>query len=507
MVISDRAKEIIEYLLDATGYVRVSEIAKELGVTERTVYREMPEINNIMESCDLKLESQSGRGMQIYGSLYNMKRLESLFEESKVEQTYTAKERNDLILLILLHENDYVKTQSLAIDLNTSTQTIRNSLHQLQNFLENDDITLITKRSEGVILKGKEISKRHLLISILLRNIPLDNFFDWMKNKKYKSCAFINLLIQWDYEDTLSVIYDFLDPLISKKRLNVSDKEFQEFLFLLCIFIKRHSLVDEKGDELKLSVDIPNPEQELYKSIKHLLEHKFHIKLYDTELNYFNWMINLYTGRTHYHVANDSSILKQLDLVTQLIARVEERFGFPYSEDENLAENLMLHINMALERIRSGMNVSNPLNDDIYQSHPKLYDIVRQSFIEVFKHTSVPVPDDEIGYIVIYFIASMEYLTKQSIEVLVVCASGMGSSKMLRSRLEREFAEIDVEKIISLHKLSDEDLSRYDLIISTVPLDLGDDKYICVSPLLNDRDKEETRKRIKHLNKKGEHHE
>ena len=101
----------------------------------------------------------------------------------------------------------------------------------------------------------------------------------------------------------------------------------------------------------------------------------------------------------------------------------------------------------------------------------------------------------------------MEYLTKQSIEVLVVCASGMGSSKMLRSRLEREFAEIDVEKIISLHKLSDEDLSRYDLIISTVPLDLGDDKYICVSPLLNDRDKEETRKRIKHLNKKGEHHE
>ena len=178
MVISDRAKEIIEYLLDATGYVRVSEIAKELGVTERTVYREMPEINNIMESCDLKLESQSGRGMQIYGSLYNMKRLESLFEESKIEQTYTAKERNDLILLSLLHENDYVKTQSLAIDLNTSTQTIRNSLHQLQNFLENDDITLITKRSEGVILKGKEISKRHLLISILLRNIPLDNFFD-----------------------------------------------------------------------------------------------------------------------------------------------------------------------------------------------------------------------------------------------------------------------------------------------------------------------------------------
>lgn len=156
MVISDRAKEIIEYLLDATGYVKVSEIAKELGVTERTVYREMPEINEIIESCDLKLESESGRGMQIYGSLYNMKRLESLFEESKVEQNYTAKERNDLILLLLLHENDYVKTQSLAIDLNTSTQTIRNSLRQLQNFLENDDITLITNAAKVLYWKGRK---------------------------------------------------------------------------------------------------------------------------------------------------------------------------------------------------------------------------------------------------------------------------------------------------------------------------------------------------------------
>lgn len=73
---------------------------------------------------------------------------------------------------------------------------------------------------------------------------------------------------------------------------------------------------------------------------------------------------------------------------------------------------------------------------------------------------------------------------------------------MLRSRLEREFAEIDVKKIISLHKLHDEDLSKYDFIFSTVPLDLEEDKYLCVSPLLNEREKEETKKRIEELNKK-----
>lgn len=107
-----------------------------------------------------------------------------------------------------------------------------------------------------------------------------------------------------------------------------------------------------------------------------------------------------------------------------------------------------------------------------------------------------------MGYIVIYFIASMDYLSKNSISVLVVCSTGIGSSKMLRSRLEREFSEIDVKKIISLHKLHDEDLKQYDFIISTVPLDLDESKYLCVSPLLNDGEKEKVRKQIDILNKR-----
>ena len=64
------------------------------------------------------------------------------------------------------------------------------------------------------------------------------------------------------------------------------------------------------------------------------------------------------------------------------------------------------------------------------------------------------------------------------------------------------FSEIDVKKIISLHKLHDEDLKQYDFIISTVPLDLDESKYLCVSPLLNDGEKEKVRKQIDILNKR-----
>ena len=40
----------------------------------------------------------------------------------------------------------------------------------------------------------------------------------------------------------------------------------------------------------------------------------------------------------------------------------------------------MLHVNMALERIQNGISVSNPMLEEVYQSNPKLYEIVKSEF-------------------------------------------------------------------------------------------------------------------------------
>lgn len=445
MLISDRSKEIIENLMNANGPLTVSALSKKLGVTERTIYRQIPEVTEIIESYDLTLDNSSGNGFMIFGSLYNLKRLNSAFEEVKTEQNYSNKERVDIILLTLLNEDDYIKTQALAIDLNTSSQTIRNDYQSMKEKLQGHNVQFETKKSEGVRLTGHEIPKRHL---------------------------------------------------------NISDKELQEFLVLIAIFIKRHTYINDQEDILKLTIQDSNTDYEDHfrQDILKILEVDFKIQLYDNERDYFHWMIHLYVGRSHYELNQQISAFQNLDHISSLINEIEKKFHFPFSEDKNLAENLLLHINMAMERIQSGITVTNPMLEDIYQSDPKLYEIVKESFRNIFQ--PIKIPEDEIGYIVIYFIASMDYLSKNSISVLVVCSTGIGSSKMLRSRLEREFSEIDVKKIISLHKLHDEDLKQYDFIISTVPLDLDESKYLCVSPLLNDGEKEKVRKQIDILNKR-----
>ena len=446
MLISDRSKEIIENLMNANGPLTVSALSKKLGVTERTIYRQIPEVTEIIESYDLTLDNSSGNGFMIFGSLYNLKRLNSAFEEVKTEQNYSNKERVDIILLTLLNEDDYIKTQALAIDLNTSSQTIRNDYQSMKEKLQGHNVQFETKKSEGVRLTGHEIPKRHLFVNVLLQNIAPDNIFDWLKDNNYRPNHFIDLLKNFDYEEPLKVLYQKMQNVIRKRHLNISDKELQEFLVLIAIFIKRHSYINDQEDILKLTIQDSNTDYEDHfrQDILKILEVDFKIQLYDNERDYFHWMIHLYVGRSHYELNQQISAFQNLDHISSLINEIEKKFHFPFSEDKNLAENLLLHINMAMERIQSGITVTNPMLEDIYQSDPKLYEIVKESFRNIFQ--PIKIPEDEIGYIVIYFIASMDYLSKNSISVLVVCSTGIGSSKMLRSRLEREFLKLMLKR-------------------------------------------------------------
>lgn len=77
---------------------------------------------------------------------------------------------------------------------------------------------------------------------------------------------------------------------------------------------------------------------------------------------------HLYVGRSHYELNQQISAFQNLDHISSLINEIEKKFHFPFSEDKNLAENLLLHINMAMERIQSGITVTNPMLEDIYQS-------------------------------------------------------------------------------------------------------------------------------------------
>ncbi|WP_342455357.1 PTS sugar transporter subunit IIA [Planococcus sp. A6] len=74
------------------------------------------------------------------------------------------------------------------------------------------------------------------------------------------------------------------------------------------------------------------------------------------------------------------------------------------------------------------------------------------------------------------------------IDAVVVCPTGIGTSKMLASRIQKELPEIDSVKILSIHDFQTANFEDYDLVISTIRLPVTDVDYLMVSPLLNEQD-------------------
>jgi mannitol operon transcriptional antiterminator len=71
---------------------------------------------------------------------------------------------------------------------------------------------------------------------------------------------------------------------------------------------------------------------------------------------------------------------------------------------------------------------------------------------------------------------------------LVVCPSGIGTSKMLASRIKKEIVEIDSVEVKSIKEMQEEKFDLYDVIISTVRLPFINIDYILVTPLLSEDD-------------------
>jgi mannitol operon transcriptional antiterminator len=145
------------------------------------------------------------------------------------------------------------------------------------------------------------------------------------------------------------------------------------------------------------------------------------------------------------------------------------------------------------------MGISNPLLSRIETDYRELFLILEKGVKEIFP--DVAIPKEEIAYLVMHFASAL--INKEEIrelKTLVVCSSGIGTSKMLSTKLAREIPGLKTESA-SLFDLDRIDKDDFDLIISTVGLNNFNGDYLLVSPLLSDNEIARIKQHL--LEKKG----
>ncbi|MCM3729069.1 HTH domain-containing protein [Neobacillus cucumis] len=149
MYISARERQILEILLKTTDETTVKDLADLIGVSGRTIHRDLKNIEDILNDYNLTLQKKSGVGVQLTGEKKGIADLELyLFNLSHTE--YTPDERQTIMLCELLETNEPVKLLALATDLNVTIATVSSDLTKLDEKLKSFGLDLIRRRGYGV---------------------------------------------------------------------------------------------------------------------------------------------------------------------------------------------------------------------------------------------------------------------------------------------------------------------------------------------------------------------
>nr|WP_239585456.1 PRD domain-containing protein [Amphibacillus cookii] len=170
-----------------------------------------------------------------------------------------------------------------------------------------------------------------------------------------------------------------------------------------------------------------------------------------------------------------------------LITEVEEKIGVPLTNHKSLFHDLITHLKPTIYRIQKDMHINNPLMEEIKRDYQDLYQIIKEACRNVFD--SISFPDEEIAYLVLHFAAaSIQRESQHKLSALVICSSGIGTSKMLGSRINQEINEIANIDHCSLFELEHIEVEKYDLVVSTIPLREQIKDYVLVSPILTENE-------------------
>ncbi|WP_426333271.1 BglG family transcription antiterminator [Paenibacillus silvae] len=507
MSITKRQREIVEFLLEHPHEVTAGEIAVEVKVSTRTVHRELLMIEQWLEPLGMRLEKKSGTGIRI-DSGSGSDDLGALRQKLEGHEyvEFTPEERKLFMLCILLEEAEPVKLLALASDLKVTVSTVTTDLDDLESRIRQAGLKLVRRRGYGVEITGSEAVHRRAIAALALEVLDESDLFG-RQTEQGGSIVNQKLLRMIGHSDVLTIENALWQPDIEWLE-KIPERQYMKLLIQLSAAVVRirkgfHIERARSGAESAVAARAMAEAHEarvpafMASRLCSVLSSQLDMSFSEEEQHYFHQLLIETEQQLHSSGLLPIDDLILMDRVHSLTDQMQERTGYAFHEDRLLREGLIAHMIPVMERLEGHQVIRNPLLQQIRKDYDILFEQVRTSVLQAWPGAEVP--DEEIGFLVMHFGASIERLRalKQDIRAIVVCNSGIGSSRMLSSRLSKEFPEIQIIDSVSWYEAARVPAEEYDLVLSTVDLPMEEDQYYKVSPLLTAEESERLRHFIK----------
>lgn len=463
MTLSNRGSSILKILSMSEGKGNIKSLAKSLELAARTIRYELEKIDDYLLSRNMKPLERTFGGNIFFEEYENFtQQAENLPSESMMD---THERRNYIFFKALFKEK--INLTKLCEELDISRTTIKNDVKYLREELSKNNISLRAYQ-EGLILEGTENDIRREQLKFLKR-YSNSMFYDTSQIRTKTEKIIEEYIKSVDFK----VIKSFIDNVQKKMNKVISDEAYNiiaVYLIITVLRIKKEKFLEEIGNQNFLA---DTEEFRCISSFKDILEKEFQIEFCHNEI----LQITDYFLGSHTYNFEQSYYKNWIEieiLVKKFIAAFNKNIHTDLSKDKILFKEIINHIKPTLYRIKNRIKLENSIYAEVLNSYPNIFYLTKKAIKDIENYLGVEFSDDETAFLAIYFKGAIDrnkFKEKDLKRVLVVCAHGYGTSKLLVQQLN-EIYTINVVQTIPrymLEKTLEEE--RVDLIISTINIE------------------------------------
>ncbi len=474
-------------VLSQDQYVKLEEAERRLHLSQRTVRTLVGQLDDILRQQGASIERRRGLGIRLVVS--DEDRYQRFLGAGSGRQIpETGRQRMGVLLTELFCAMDgYVKAEELCDLLCVSRKTLSADLKSTEQYLNKHHLQLERKPYYGLRITGSEFDRRLCLSAMFYEIDPawLLPVRDGLPDQELVCNQMLACIKQSGY-----TIYEMDIPnMVLQIRIalyrmgqgcGITLDEMQHSSLLQESDI-RTAQICAAGLSQALGVAIPIPEVK-YLAIQLLGKKK---------------AVN--GGRDQLFIDMEIN-----QLVNRMLESVYQAFLLDFRSDFDLNTSLRQHMVSLRIRLQYRLRLDNPILKEIKEVYSFPYAVAAHGSTVLAEHFHTIVPEEEIGYLALCFALSLKRQNRQKYKrnILLVCASGVGSAKLFEYRFREMFEEyLDRIETCEIGALVSMDFTNIDYVFSTVPVEAPLPVPVCQVQYFFDRHNiNEVERILKHEN-------
>ncbi len=461
-----RHEALIDILRRAHGPVSGPVLARELGVSSRTVRSDVTSVNALAGAPVIVAEH---RGYTLDGSIQ--------VPTLAPDDTATGSDaRIFAILRRLARSPQGESVHELASSLFVSESTIEADLTKVRPLVREFDVTL-TRNRDMVSLAGREVDRRRLVRQMLLGSA------------RGAASSSLGIVMRELRRFDLGDLGKILQTSLGAGGIVLHDYALADLTLHLAIALDRFA----DGQTSEVEVGDVKPSAQILDTVAELaarLQESLGIVLPSSERIAFAALLE---SRTYPGAKGpDGAVDEHVALVRTVISDLSSQYLLDIN-DEVFVLNLSIHVKNLLARARTGHEARNPLGPDFKEGHPLVHELAVFVASRIEELANVTVGEEEIVYLALHIGGYLQRTLEDADQVSVACIipEYYGSQGRFLDRLRVDLGDTAASvEAVPLSRLDAPASIGADLIVSAVQqLEIhGDVSIVEVSPLLSRSD-------------------